>query len=291
MKTYKELLEEGKSLLLSSKIEEAMLDAWLLLEYVAGISRAWYFAHWDAIVNEKTVHSYLLLIEKRAKHIPLQHLTHQAWFMGYEFYVDERVLIPRQDTETLAVEALLHLEEIEKPKFLDMCTGSGCLLLSILKENPDAEGTGVDISEDALKVALRNAEKLELEDRACLVQGDLFSADYFIKNSGRPYPEYDMLISNPPYIRTEEIPDLMEEVRLHDPMLALDGGEDGLIFYRRLATEAKPYLKNGAWVLFEIGCEQGCEVADILKQNDFQNISVKKDLAGLDRVVSGQLIL
>ena len=150
--------------------------------------------------------------------------------MGYDFYVDERVLVPRQDTEVLAEEALDRLKEIPNPKILDMCTGSGCLLLSILMERSDAFGTGVDISEDALKVAGQNRKNLNLEERAVLVQSDTFSGDYFQKNSGNTSLEYDMLISNPPYIPTADIQQLMDEVRFHDPVLTLDGREDGLYF-------------------------------------------------------------
>ena len=183
MQTFHELLTEGTQLLVSAGIEEARLDAWLLLEYTADISRAWYYAHPETEAGEETALKYLELCKQRAEHIPLQHLTHQACFMGYDFYVDERVLVPRQDTEVLAEEALDRLKEITNPKILDMCTGSGCLLLSILMERPDAFGTGVDISEDALKVAGQNRKNLNLGERAVLVQSDTFSGDYFQKNS------------------------------------------------------------------------------------------------------------
>ena len=239
MQTFHELLTQGTQLLMNAGIEEARLDAWLLLEYTADISRAWYYAHPEAEVNEEIVSEYLSLCQKRAEHIPLQHLTHQACFMGYDFYVDERVLVPRQDTEVLAEEALHQLRNMRTPRILDMCTGSGCLLLSLLMELPDATGTGVDISAAALAVAERNRKNLELEKRAVLVQSDTFLGDYFQKNSGNISLEYDMLISNPPYIATADIQQLMEEVRFHDPMLALDGREDGLYFYRKLTEQAR----------------------------------------------------
>ena len=273
---------------MNAGIEEARLDAWLLLEYTADISRAWYYAHPESEVNEKIVSEYLSLCQKRAEHIPLQHLTHQACFMGYDFYVDERVLVPRQDTEVLAEEALHQLRNIRNPRILDMCTGSGCLLLSLLMELPDAIGTGVDISEAALAVAERNRKNLELEKRAVLVQSDTFSGDYFQKNSGNISLEYDMLISNPPYIPTEDIGKLMEEVRFHDPVLALDGREDGLYFYRRITEQAGKYLKPGGWLMYEIGCEQGADVSAIMQGEGFTEVTVKKDLAGLDRVVIGK---
>ena len=288
MQTFHELLTQGTQLLMNAGIEEARLDAWLLLEYTADISRAWYYAHPESEVNEKIVSEYLSLCQKRAEHIPLQHLTHQACFMGYDFYVDERVLVPRQDTEVLAEEALHQLRNIRNPRILDMCTGSGCLLLSLLMELPDAIGTGVDISEAALAVAERNRKNLELEKRAVLVQSDTFSGDYFQKNSGNISLEYDMLISNPPYIRTEDIEGLMEEVRFHDPVLALDGKENGLYFYEKITEQAGTYLKPGGWLMYEIGCDQGMDVSEIMKKNGFEQIEIKKDLAGLDRVVTGR---
>ena len=288
MRTYKELLEEGYQILNSAGIEEARLDAWLLLEFAADIKRAWYYAHMDETAEADVAEQYRQLCEKRAQHIPLQHLTGQAYFMGYEFYVDDRVLVPRQDTETLVEEAVSHLRELPAPKILDMCTGSGCILLSLLMELPQASGTGTDVSADALEVAKENTRRLGLEKRAELIQSDLFSADYFEKNSRKKCMEYDMLISNPPYIPTAEIEELMDEVRLHDPVLALDGKEDGLYFYRRITEDAGKYLKAGGWILYEIGCEQGEDVSRILKNNNFLNIEVKKDLAGLDRVVLGQ---
>ena len=286
MQTLESLLKKGTTILKDNGLEEAGLDAWLLLEYKTGKNRAYYFAHGDEPVSDETAAEYLELIGRRAGHIPVQQLTHQAFFMGYEFYVNENVLIPRQDTETLVEEAL----KVVKPgmKVLDMCTGSGCILLSLLLELPQALGTGVDVSEGALCVAKENRKRLGLEQRAELIQSDLFSADYFQKNSGNDHMEYDMLISNPPYIRTEDIEGLMEEVRFHDPVLALDGKENGLYFYEKITEQAGTYLKPGGWLMYEIGCDQGMDVSEIMKKNGFEQIEIKKDLAGLDRVVTGR---
>lgn len=179
MRTYKEVLEDGIQLLETAAIEEARLDAWLLLEYTADITRAWYYAHMDDRLDAKTEERYRTLCTKRAQHIPLQHITGRAYFMGYEFCVDERVLVPRQDTEVLVEEAISRMRNLEKPQILDMCTGSGCILLSLLLELPQALGTGVDVSEEALCVAKENRKRLGLEQRAELIQSDLFSADYF----------------------------------------------------------------------------------------------------------------
>lgn len=288
MKTLEALLREGSCALEAAHIEEARLDAWLLLEYVTGRNRAWYFAHSDEPADEQTEQKYMELCRKRREHIPLQHLTGSACFMGYDFFVDQHVLVPRQDTECLVEEGLRLLKGRENPRILDMCTGSGCILLSMLKEIPEASGTGADLSEEALVVAERNRKSLNVGERALFVKSDIFSSEYFMQNSGRELPEYDMLISNPPYIATAEIEKLMEEVRLHDPYMALDGREDGLYFYRRITKECSPYLKAGGWLLYEIGYDQGASVSEIMDEAGFSNIEVKKDLAGLDRVVIGK---
>lgn len=158
------LLKKGQMILAQAGIKEAGLDAWLLLEYVTGKSRAYYFAYGEESVTESVAERYLELISRRAGHIPLQHLTHQAFFMGHEFYVDKNVLVPRQDTETLVESALECMKAVKNPYILDMCTGSGCILISILKERADAHGTGVDLSDEALKVAVRNARTLEVAE-------------------------------------------------------------------------------------------------------------------------------
>ena len=286
MRTYKEVLEDGIHLLDAAAIEEAGLDAWLLLEYAADINRAWYYAHMDEILDKKTESRYLEMCAKRAQHIPLQHITGRAYFMGYEFCVDERVLVPRQDTEVLVETALTHLKDSRSPKVLDMCTGSGCIVLSILKMcrekyyMTDLQGIGADVSEEALKVARENGRRLGVP--VTWIQSDLFAK----------IPEeekYDVIVSNPPYIETAVIDTLQEEVRLHDPYIALDGKEDGLYFYRRIISEAGKYLKTQGKLMFEIGCDQAEAVEELMKNAGYEQITVKKDLAGLDRVVYGTL--
>lgn len=291
MRTLEALLKEGTGILEKSGIKEAGLDAWLLLEYKTGKNRAYYFAHGEEAVSEETAQDYLRLIGVRAEHIPLQHLTHQAFFMGYEFYVDENVLIPRQDTETLVETALEVMKDLESPVILDMCTGSGCILLSLLLEKPGSTGVGADISTEALRVAGRNARSLGLDEKAKFVESDTFSAPFFQEKDGKEAGKYDILISNPPYIPTKDIEDLMEEVRLHDPKGALDGKEDGLFFYCSITAQAGCHLKRGGWLLYEIGCGQGDAVSQLLRQAGFVEIEVRKDLAGLDRVVMGRMPL
>ena len=283
------LLKKGQNILAQAGIQEAGLDAWLLLEYTTGKSRAYYFAHGEECVTAESAKRYLELIGRRAEHIPLQHLTHQAFFMGYEFYVNEDVLVPRQDTETLMEAALELLKGNKAPRILDMCTGSGCIITSLMLEVPEASGTGVDLSEKALEVAIRNARELGTADRTKFVKSDLFSAEYFSKkDNAEKVTGYDMLISNPPYIPSGEIEGLMEEVRLHDPRMALDGMEDGLYFYREITRQAMDHIRPGGWLLYEIGCEQGKDVKELLEKEGFIKTEIRQDLCGLDRVVLGQ---
>ena len=286
MRTLEALLKEGTKVLEDSGIREAGLDAWLLLEYESGKNRAYYFAHCKEEADEEIKTPYMEKIRKRAQHIPLQHLTHQGYFMGYEFFVNENVLVPRQDTEVLVEEALSLIKEKEVPQILDMCTGSGCILLSILLEREDALGTGVDLSEKALSVAEKNRETYHLETRAELIKSDMFQSGYF---EGKK-ESFDIIVSNPPYIPTEEIEKLQAEVRFHDPFMALDGKEDGLYFYRIIAKNAGEYLKPGGFLACEIGCDQGEDVKKMFESCGFSDVKVIKDLAGLDRVVSGKLL-
>ena len=288
MTSLEALLKEGTKVLEEKKIQEARLDAWLLLEYVTGVSRALYFADPKKAVEEEKAEEYRKLIVLRAGHIPLQHITHQAYFMGFEFYVDENVLVPRQDTEALVEKALEILENQEKPRILDMCTGSGCILLSLLAMKEGASGTGADVSPLALKVAKQNAKGLNVADRAEFVESDLFLSPFFAETTGKALPVYDILISNPPYIRSAVIEDLMEEVKGHDPRIALDGHEDGLYFYRKIVSEGRAFLKENGWMLFEIGYDQGEAVKSLMRENGFFDVQIVKDLTGLDRVVLGR---
>lgn len=278
--TLEEAYGFGKKILEEQNIGDASVDAWILLEYITEISRAMYYVNPKQKITTEQKEQYESFIEQRAKRIPLQHLTGTQEFMGLSFEVNENVLIPRQDTEIL-VETVL--EELEpNMRVLDICTGSGCILISLLKMMQDdkgqdmIKGIGVDISEKALEVAEKNAHRHNVE--AVFMQSDLFEKVEGI---------YDVIVSNPPYIKTEEIENLEDEVKLHDPMLALDGKEDGLYFYRKIIKESKKYLKKNGKLYFEIGHTQGQEVKILMEEAGFSNVKIKKDLAGLDRVVYG----
>ena len=277
--TFREALNWGKEKLQHAGFPEYDLDAWLLLEHVSGLSRAMYFVRDREEMEESCREQYEEAIRKRESRVPLQHITGVQEFMGYEFHVNEHVLIPRQDTEILVEEADRAADDTGAKRILDVCTGSGCILLSLLKMNENRTGTGSDLSEPALKMAEENRRLLEIpEERAAFVQSDLFE---------RIEGTYDMIVSNPPYIRTEEIRKLQEEVRLHDPYGALDGKEDGLYFYRRIISEAGGYFEHQGTLLFEIGYDQAEDVKRLMEEAGYSQIYVKKDLAGLDRVVGG----
>lgn len=273
--TLQTLYREGQIQLKDSGIEEYQLDAWYLLEYVTGISKASYYGDPNRELSAAQAEEYRKCIEKRSERIPLQHITGVQEFMGHEFFVNEHVLIPRQDTEILVEHALDKVEDGKK--VLDMCTGSGCILLSILKRY-QVQGTGADISSEALQVAERNRKHLALPQVEWL-QSDLFE---------KIEEKYDVIVSNPPYIQTGVIESLQEEVRLHDPYIALDGKEDGLYFCRRIIEDAKAYLEDGGWLLFEIGYDQAEPVTRLMEQAGYSEIHVKKDLSGLDRVAGAR---
>lgn len=274
---YREAFETGKGALAAAGIEEAELDARLLLEEICGTDRNTLLVHGDRNVTEEELAQYKEMLEKRSAHIPLQQIIGRQSFMGLDFYVDENVLIPRQDTELLVEEALQELHD--GMRILDMCTGSGCILLSLLKYSNDCEGIGADISEEALKVAERNRVQLGLEN-AAFIRSDLFEA---------VEGKFDLLVSNPPYICSDVIDTLMPEVREHEPRQALDGSADGLHFYRRILADCRAYLKPGGMLLFEIGYDQGEAVKRLMEENGFLEVEVKKDYGGLDRVVLGTL--
>lgn len=272
--TYRELFEYGKKQLEDAKIEEAALDARLLLEYICHTDRNALLVHGDSVRSDLEEQFYRMVIEKRAQRIPLQHITGQQEFMGLTFKVNEHVLIPRQDTEILVEEAMRYLSD--GMRILDICTGSGCILLSLLKYSNECEGLGVDISDDALAVARENAQNLGLE-------AEFRHSDLLEKVEGK----FDMIVSNPPYIETAVIDTLMPEVREHEPMLALDGREDGLYFYRRIVEQCTSYMTRGARLFFEIGYDQGEAVKDMMIHKGFCEVEIIKDYAGLDRVVAG----
>ena len=280
--TYRECYEQGCRTLQAAGIEEAALDARLLLEAVCGTNRNDLLVHGEQPVAPEAEEKYLNWIRQRAEHIPLQQLTGEQDFMGLTFSVNEHVLIPRQDTEILVEEVLKELHD--GMRVLDMCTGSGCILLSLLHYSNDCEGLGVDLSAEALEVAGRNVLKVltpEKAEHAHFLQSDLFE-----KVEGK----FEIIVSNPPYIASAEVDRLMPEVRDHEPRMALDGTEDGLEFYRRIIAEAGQYLVSSGMLFFEIGYDQGQAVSELMREHGYREVQVVQDYAGLDRVVYGTYV-
>ena len=274
--TYREAIGLGEKILTMAGVADVKTDAWMLLEMAAKIDRNYYYMHMDDEITKEQLEEYEWALKKRAEHIPLQYIVGETEFMGLPFKVNSSVLIPRQDTETLVEEAL----KVAKPgmKVLDMCTGSGCIIISILYHGKELEGYASDISRHAINVAKENAKLNQVA--VSFETGDLFD---HIKG------KYDMIVSNPPYIRTEEIAKLMPEVQNFEPYDALDGKEDGLFFYRKIVEQAGDYLNPGGHLLFEIGHDQGADVSELMEQVGFKDVRVIKDMAGNDRVVTGGL--
>lgn len=278
--TYRQMCHNGAAILADAGITDAEYDSFALLEYITGMDRTAYILNGSKSVPEDISERYDAVIDRRSSHIPLQHITGQAWFYGRGFNVNSDVLVPRQDTEVLVSEALKVINA--KDSVLDMCTGSGCIIITLALEKKLGRALGADISEAALKVASGNREKLGADD-VTFVKSNIFS------NINVNDDElFDVIVSNPPYIATGEIETLTEEVRIHDPYIALDGLDDGLHFYREITQQSMNYIKSGGWLLYEIGCTQAHDVSDIMSEYGYSNIKVIKDLAGLDRVVMGQ---
>lgn len=300
--TYGELYLQGKGRLLDARVAEAELEARLLLEFVCKTGRNDLLVHGDREVDGNQVSAYNILIGQRRERVPLQYLTGVQEFMGLEFQVDRHVLIPRQDTEILAEEVLRNLHD--GMAVLDMCTGSGCILISLLHYSNNCRGVGADISEEALVMARRNAERLlgaaaseggqqgffgpkileekpgeeAITDRIRFIKSDLYE---------QISDKFDIIVSNPPYICSEVIDTLMPEVREYEPRSALDGGKDGLYFYRRIIEGSKKHLFGGGMLFLEVGYDQRESVTTLMEQAGFLEIHAVKDYSGLDRVVYG----
>lgn len=285
--TYSELYKEGLETLSQVDIAEAALDARLLLEFICGTDRSTLYAHPEMPVKPADADKFRELIQKRAEHIPISHLTGTRGFMGLTFKVNEHVLIPRQDTEILVEEAMRYIDD--GMKVLDVCTGSGCIILSLMNYKNNLQAVGIDISEEALWVAKENAKLLQSDERGSIkfLQGDLFEALLGENITNR---KFDVIVSNPPYIRDDDILSLSPEVRDFDPYIALSGGGDGLDFYRRIIKEAPSYLSKEGRIFLEIGYDQKEDVEKLLKEAGFSDIRCIQDYAHLDRVMSAKIL-
>ena len=285
--SYAKLLDEGSRYLAERGITESRLDAWYLFSHAFSMERSSYFLHaGEAVPKEKREQEeeFGRLLRLRGERIPLQQLLRSQEFMGLSFFVNEHVLIPRQDTETL-VERVLEDEKQgrirrragQPLRILDLCTGSGCIGISLAEYLKDVQVTLSDISGDALAVAEENIRRLGKEAVCRTVRSDLFES----LEGG-----FDVIVSNPPYIKSAEIETLEPEVRDHEPRLALDGSADGLLLYRRIGAEAPEQLAEDGRIYLEIGWDQGAAVSEILTENGFTETEIIRDLPGFDRVVT-----
>jgi len=275
--TISDALKEGIALLNQYKIESKSLDARMLLCYVLGCDKLYLTVHRDECLTNSDLEKYKGFISRRCKGEPVSYITGTKEFMSLNFKVSPDVLIPRPDTEILVERVISELKGIKSPVIVDMCTGSGAIAVSLSKYIPDSLVTGLDISERAIETARLNANEnavnisLELHDVTTPYQADA-----------------DAVVSNPPYIPTDDIAKLEVNVAGYEPALALDGGKDGLTFYRAIVDNISSSLKKGGLLAFEVGAGLSDDVAAIMEEK-FHSITVEKDLAGIERVVYGYL--
>ncbi len=330
--TYRDMLKHGEAVLQEAGVVDYKLDAWYLFEAATGLSKQLYFMEMTTEATDRIEAKYNKLLKRRTNREPLQYILGSQVFMGLDFEVNEHVLIPRQDTENLVEEVNKIIKQMKTDRcidsdasantdsendsniyrnqkagaradidILDMCTGSGCIIISLVAMNEGVYGTAVDLSSEAISVARRNAMNNSVTDRVEFYVGDLFDgitehkeqkvvrAGLSCTKYGPARQTFDIIVSNPPYIPTAEIAKLMPEVGDFEPMMALDGDEDGLRFYRQIAADAPDFLKDGGYLIVEIGFDQGQDVRDIFLENNFADVRVIKDYQDNDRIVVGHL--
>jgi len=278
----RELLREASDILKNADIEAPVLEAGVVLCHVLKCDRTYLYSHDDRELKQSELDAIDHMIKLRANNVPLQYILGQTEFMSLSFVVSPAVLIPRQDTEILVEKCIELVNKLNKVRVLDMCTGSGCIAVSIAHYCPDIRVVACDVSQDALGIAKINSERNGVQSRLELRWGDLFEEMSCEQ-------QFDIIVSNPPYIETETMLELQKEVRNHEPHLALDGGHDGLYFYRKITAMAPSYLAPGGYLAFEIGYNQGKSVVELMQQC-FHDIVIYKDLGGNDRVVLGRVL-
>lgn len=274
------MLSNGIKYLEENQVSDAKIDANLLLEYVLDVNKVYIIINGNEELTKEQIDKYMELIRLRADKKPLQYIIGHQEFMGLDFIVNKNVLIPRQDTEVLVLEAINCIEGNNIINILEIGTGSGCIPISICENCKEVIATTVDISDKAIEIAKKNAIANEVSDRITFIQSNLLS------NVDKDI-EYELFISNPPYIKKDDINDLMIEVKDHEPINALDGGKDGLYFYREISKQVKDFATKKSYILYEVGHNQSIEVKNILEDYGYTDIEIIKDLAGINRVVKG----
>ena len=276
--TIKQAIEKGAIDLKVGNVDTPKMKARLLMQYVLNQTRQYIIVHDMKVLNEKEKNEYFSCINKLRTGIPIEHITHQKEFMKLNFFVNEEVLIPRQDTEILVEEVIKIAKKINARKILDLCTGSGAIAVSLAKYLPQLEEiTALAISHDAIQIAKKNAIFHKLESKLTFIESNLFE--------NLPQQKYDIIVSNPPYIKRDIMKRLDKQVQ-NEPHIALDGGYDGLDFYRRIVKEAYEYLKYGGYLCLEIGYDQKEDVFKLIeKEHQYSKPYCLKDLCNNDRVV------
>lgn len=274
-------LKEAKEKLKEKDIDTYIIDAQILMAKVLEKDKLFVITNKDFEMREYQYESYKKLIEKRANKMPIKYITNECEFMGIDLYVEDGVLIPRPDTEVLVEKAISDINDNNYKNVCDLCCGSGAIGIALANIVKNINVTSYDISDIAKKVTSKNIDRLSLTNRVVFETSDL------LENAIKENKKFDIIVSNPPYIRTDVINTLMEDVKNYEPHLALDGGSDGLYFYRKITADSKSVLNLDGELAFEIGHDQGEEVKDILIKNNFKCVEILKDLAGHDRVVKG----
>ena len=281
--TIMDAIKKGMIELKNSNIESPKLKSRLLMQYVLNQTRQYIIVNDLNQISKEDEERYFVGISKLRAGVPLEHITHQREFIKLNFYINENVLIPRQDTEILVEEVINIAKRIKNPKILDLCTGSGAIAVSLAKYLTESEITATDISNKALEIAKKNAKINEVENRITFISSDLFT--------NIPEEKYDIIVSNPPYIKRNVIETLDEQVR-KEPYMALDGGLDGLDFYRKIIKNSYEYLKYHGFLCLEIGFDQKIDVIELIENEEkFENTYSKKDLFDNDRIIITQLNL
>lgn len=274
------LLSKSIQYLKKYNVENARLDAEYIFAYVLGVKRISLMLNFDEEISEENKNLIRQYIVRRGKYRePLQYIVKEWEFYGYPIKVDGRVLIPRQDTEILVEQCIYLMKEKENPKILDIGTGSGAISIALAKELPESEVLGLDVSDDALKMAVENRELNNVSNLKFL-KSDVFQC---VREKN-----YDLIVSNPPYIPVEEYNELMPEVKEYEPRMALTDGGDGYYFYKKISEESVNYLKNGGYLAFEVGYNQGETVSQLMEKNGFQIIGRVADYGGIERVIIGR---
>ena len=279
--TIKQAITKGMIMLKSNNVESPKLKARLLLQYVLDKPRQYIIVYDNKEIDKQQQWQYFVNIEKLTKGVPLQHITHRQEFMKMDFFVDENVLIPRPDTEILVEEVIKIAQKYNSPRILDLCTGSGAIAVSLAKYLPQSEITAIDISNDALKIAKKNAVSNNVENQITFISSDMFT--------NLNEEKFDIIVSNPPYIKTNVIDNLDIQVK-NEPHIALDGGKDGLYFYKKIINESYQYLKYKGFLCLEIGFDQKIDVIELIENtNNFDGTYSKKDLYDNDRIIITQM--